>query len=145
MKKIVALLLMVTSVFAVSARDTISRDANVLPVAAKMVLKGNFKAGISFIKIDKTLGIVNDYEVILDDGSEITFDKNGNWQDIEVRSNKSVPAGLVPAGITNYVKKNMKNVRIIGLEKNRGGYTADLSNGVEIKFDKNGNFVRFDD
>lgn len=133
------------SVFGASARDTVSRDASVLPVAAQTTLKNNFKAGISFIKIDKTLGRIDDFEVVLSDGSEITFDRDGNWKDIEVAANKSVPSAFVPAGVVTFVKNNQKNSKIVGIEKDRGGYTVDLANGVEIKFDKNGNFVRYDD
>lgn len=145
MKKLIALLVMVASIFAASARDDISRDVAVLPASARTVLTNNFKARVSFIKNDKNLGMINDYEVILDDGSEITFDKNGNWKDIEVRSNKTVPSSFIPANITNFVKKNQKNSNIVGIEKDRNGFTVDLANGVEIKFDKNGNFVRYDD
>ena len=145
MKKFLTLLLLAVSVLSVSARDTYSRDVNVLPASARTVLNNNFKSKVSFIKIDKTLGSIDEYEVVLQDGSEITFDKNGNWKDIEVRAKASVPSSMVPAGITNFVKKNQKNSNIIGIEKDRGGYTVDLANGVEIKFDKNGNFVRYDD
>lgn len=145
MKKLLAFIIIITSVFAVSARDKISRNINVLPIAAQTVLKNNFKAGISFIKIDKNMmGSVDEYEVVLDDGSEITFDKNGNWKEVEVRSNKSVPSAFVLKEISNYVKQNQKNSKIVGIEKDRNGFTVDLANGVEIKFDKNGKFSRYD-
>ena len=144
MKKIFILLLLAVSVLSVSARDTYSRDVNVLPASARTVLNNNFKSKVSFIKIDKTLGSIDEYEVVLQDGSEITFDKNGNWKDIEVRAKGSVPSTLIPTGITNFVKNNQKKTNIVGIEKERGGYTVDLANGVEIKFDKNGNFVRYD-
>ena len=144
MKKILTLLLLAVSVLSVSARDTYSRDVNVLPASARTVLNNNFKSKVSFIKIDKTLGSIDEYEVVLQDGSEITFDKNGNWKDIEVRAKGSVPSTLIPTGITNFVKNNQKKTNIVGIEKERGGYTVDLANGVEIKFDKNGNFVRYD-
>lgn len=144
MKKILTLLLLAVSVLSVSARDTYSRDVNVLPASARTVLSNNFKSDVSFIKIDKTLGSIDEFEVILQDGSQVTFDKNGNWKDIEVRAKSSVPSSMVPAGITDFVKNNQKNSKIIGIEKERNGYSVDLANGVEIKFDKNGNFVRYD-
>ena len=109
MKKIFTLLLLAVSVLSVSARDTYSRDVNVLPASARTVLDNNFKSKVSFIKIDKTLGSITEYEVVLQDGSEVTFDKDGNWKDIEVRVKSSVPSSLVPAGIKNFVKNNQKN------------------------------------
>lgn len=145
MKKILVFLAMITAIVAASARDSYSHDVNVLPVAAQTVLKNNFKAGVSHIKIDKTLGKVTEYDVVLTDGSEITFDKNGNWKDVEVRKGASVPGAFVPDAIKTYVKQNQKNSKIIGIEKNRSGYEVELTNGVEMKFNSAGQFLRYDD
>lgn len=119
-------------------------DAGVLPQAAQSVIKKNFKSEVSFVKIDKTLGKISEYEVVLTDGSEITFDSKGNWKEVETSKKKSVPSGFVLKTISDYVSKNHKGEKIIGIEKKRDGYEIDLSNGIDIKFDKNGNFVRFE-
>ena len=79
MKKfLIALLMTVVCVGVASAADEYVRDANVLPKAARIELKKNFKAGINLIKLDKTLGRVTDYEVILTDGTEVSYDADGN-------------------------------------------------------------------
>lgn len=132
-------------VLSVSARDNYSHDVNVLPVAAQTILKNNFKAQVNHIKIEKEWGKIREYEVILTDGSEISFDSKGNWKDIEVRKNASVPSALVPKAISTYVKQNQKKVNITGIEKNRNGYEVELSNGVEMKFNSEGKFLRYDD
>ncbi len=126
------------------AGDKYAHDASVLPKAAQTTLANNFKSKVSVVKIDKDFGRISEYEVVMMDGSEITFDKDGNWKEVEVNISKSVPSGFVPAAITNYVKANQKGQKIVGIEKTRGGYDIDLSNGVEMKFDKAGNFVKFD-
>lgn len=144
MKKLLLFIAIVAGVFSASARDTYSHDINVLPVAAKTVVKNNFKADVSHIKIEKDLGRISEYDVILTDGTEISFDRSGNWKDIEVRRNSSVPADLVPAPITSYVKKNQKNASVVGIEKKRSGYEVELSNGVEIKFNSEGKFIKYD-
>lgn len=128
-----------------SARDQYAHDASVLPKGAQTTLTKNFKSKVSIVKIDKDFGRVSEYEVVMTDGSEITFDKDGNWKDVEVSASKSVPTGFIPAGVAAYIKANQKGQRVIGIEKNRGGYDVELSNGVEMKFDKQGNFIRFDD
>lgn len=145
MKKILFLLALVSSMFAATARDTYSYDVNTLPVAARTILKNNFKAKVNHIKVDKDLGRISEYDVILTDGSEITFDRDGNWKDIEVSRSAAVPKALVPAAIATYVKQNQKNVSITGIEKERHGYTVELSNGVEMKFNSDGKFLRYDD
>lgn len=115
-----------------------------LPEAAKMTIKKHFKSKVSLVKIERRLGSVHEYEVILTDGTEIEFDSKGNWDKVETAVNKSVPSSLVPAGIANYVKNNYKGVNIVSLDKERYGYSVELSNGLDMEFDKNGNFLRFD-
>ncbi len=126
------------------ASDKYVHDASVLPKGAQTTLSKNFKSKVSVVKVDKDFGRVSEYEVVMTDGAEVTFDRDGNWKEVEVNVSKSVPSGFVPAGVTNYVKANQKGQRVVGIEKTRGGYDVELSNGVEMKFDKDGNFIRYD-
>lgn len=144
-KRILIALVAVAAVSASAmARDTYSRDASSLPKAAQTTLKNNFKANISVVKIEKELGRVSEYEVILNDGTEISFDRDGNWKDIEVAATKSVPSAFIPAAITQYIKTAQPNQKVIGISKERKGYEVELTNGVEMKFDKQGKFLRYD-
>lgn len=145
MKKILLVLSVVFGLALVAnARDNFSRDASTLPTAARETIKKNFKADISLIKTEKTLGRVSEYEVILNDGSEVTFDAKGNWKDIEAPAGKNVPDAMVPADALKYVKANHKNTKIVSIEREKGGYDIELSNGVDLKFDLNGKFLRYD-
>lgn len=144
MKKILLILTLMLGVFSMSARDKYTHDVKVLPAAAQAVLKNNFKADVSHIKIDKEWGRISEYDVVLTDGTEITFDKSGNWKDVEVRGNGSVPSSFVPAGVSDYVKKNHKGTTVTGIEKKSSGYEVELSNGVEMKFNSDGRFLRYD-
>ena len=146
MKKfLIALLMTVVCVGVASAADEYVRDANVLPKAARIELKKNFKAGINLIKLDKTLGRVTDYEVILTDGTEVSYDSDGNWEEVEVGRGKSVPAVYIPAGVQKYVRANHKGAAIVGIDKGRSSYEVKLSDGLELKFDAQGNFKKYDD
>lgn len=143
-KSILTLMLLVSVIFCASARDQWSRDVNTLPQAARTVLANNFKAKVSVIKIDKDFGSISEYEVVLGDGTEITFDSKGNWKDVEVSRGKQVPAKMFPAGITNYVKANHRNAKVVGIERKRGGFEVELSDGTDLKFDTQGRFQRYD-
>lgn len=143
-KVVLALLLALVVGLGASAKGIYSRNVNVLPVAARTTLKSNFKAGVSLIKSDKELGRVSEYEVVLNDGCEVTFDRSGNWKDVECPANRSVPDKMVPQQIRNYVKANHKKARIVGIERKGSGYEVELSNGVDIKFDRQGRFLRYD-
>ena len=143
-KLLIALVALIGISSAAMASDKYVHDTSVLPKGAQTTLAKNFKSKVSVIKIDKDFGRVSEYEVVMTDGSEITFDKDGNWKDVEVSATKSVPSGFIPTAISDYVKLNQKGKRIVGIEKTRGGYEIELSNGLEMKFDKEGKFVKFD-
>lgn len=146
MKKLMLILLVaVIGTASGFARDIISRNIKDLPPSAQTVINDNFKSKVSLIKIDKGVMGVSEYEVILNDGSEITFDKNGNWKDVEMPANKQVPDFFVMKTIKDYVNRNNKGQKIVGIEKDRSTYEVQLSNGTELKFDRSGNFLRYDD
>ena len=148
MKKLAIALTFVLSIvccLGAQARDTYSRDVKDLPAAAQSFLKNNFKAGVSLIKIDKTMGHVKDYEVILTDGSEVEFDGSGNWKEIDVPRGKSVPDSVLPALTKSYIKQNHNGQKVVGIERSRSGFSVDLTDGIELKVDKTGAFIRYDD
>lgn len=145
MKKYLLMLgLLIGITAAASAKDTYAHDASVLPEAARTTIANNFKSKVSVVKIDKDFGRISEYEVTLTDGTEISFDSKGNWENVETNNAKSVPAGFIPKAISDYVAKNQPNTRIVGIDKERNGYEVELSNGVDIKFNKDGQFVRYD-
>ncbi len=146
MKKFLLLVAVaVAGCFAAQAKDEYVRDVNYLPQTAKSFIEQHFKtADVSFIKLDKTLGKVTEYEVVFQDGTEIDFDGKGNWDNIEMPVKKSVPKAIVPAEIAKYVGKNYPNQRIVSIDKDRSGYEIELQNGVDLKFNKAGQFKRID-
>lgn len=127
-----------------AAKDVYAHDASVLPKAAQTTLANNFKAKVSVVKIDKEFGRISDFEVILTDGTEITFDRDGNWDKVEVGMNGKIPAAFIPNAIASYVKKNQPGQKIVGIDKERSGYDVELANGIDMKFNKQGEFVRYD-
>lgn len=145
MKKFALLLLIIVGAIGIAkAKDEYAHDDTVLPAAAKSSIKKNFKSSVSVVKIDKDFGRISEYEVTLTDGSEITFDRNGNWKEVETNIGKQVPAAYIPAGVRDYVAKNQKGAHVVGIEKERNGYEVSLSNGIDMKFDRQGKFIRFD-
>lgn len=146
MKKLLLLLALTLGIgFSGMARNAYTRDASILPEAAKATIANNFKAKVSLIKTEKTLGSITEYEVILSDGSEISFDKNGNWDNIDMPANVSVPKGFILKGMSDYVNKKHPGQKIVSIDKERNGFEIELSNGIDMKFDKNGNFIKYDD
>ncbi len=145
MKKLFLLLEVFLGIATASARNNYSHDINILPETAQTVLKENFKADVSHIKIGKEFGRIREYDVVMTDGSEISFDKHGNWKEVEVGQSTSVPTALIPNPIKTFVNENQKKAKVTGIEKKNYGYDVELSNGQDVKFTEKGKFIRYDD
>lgn len=127
------------------AKDRVSRNVADLPAAAQTLLKQHFSGqDVSHIKIDKHfLGGV-DYDVILENGTEIEFDDAGTWKEIDC-GRRAVPNDLILKPIRDYIKNNFKNQKIVKIEVKSNKYNIELINGVDLEFDRAGNFLRIDD
>lgn len=117
---------------------------NTLPAKAQAFITANFKGqNIANLKTGtKLTGI--EYEVLLANGTEIEFDSNGNWEDIDGNRN-NLPQSVVPKAIAGYITKNFNGQSVQQIEKKRTGYEVELSSGIDLDFDANGNFIRIDD
>ena len=84
-----------------------------------------------------------EFDLILNDSTEIDFDANKQWNKVECKA--GVPEKIVPQAIATYAKDNYKGQAITEIDKNdKGGYEIKLANGVELKFDEAGKFLNID-
>lgn len=140
MKKIVFTLLLVVVGLGVARADKYTIDRSQLPEAAQQMLTEHFpKAKVSMIKVDKHLLKKTDYDVKLVNGTKIEFNNAGKWTSVDCKT-REVPQGLILKPIQRYVKKNFPDVKIVKIEKDFKGFEVDLSDGVELKFDRLGTF-----
>ena len=84
------------------------------------------------------------FEVKFSDGTEVEFDRKGNWDNVDCQW-ESVPAALVPTEIATYVSTNFPGALIVKIDKERYGYEIELSNDLELKFNKSGKLFHIDD
>lgn len=126
------------------ARDEVTRDVNKLPAQAREFVSKQFpKTTVAYLKIDRNMFRTTGYDVKLDNGTELEFDRNGDWT--EISSKSGVPSTLIPATIADYVKRNYANHRVVKIKRKSHGYKIELGNDLELKFDSYGKFVRLDD
>ena len=57
----------------------------------------------------------------------------------------AVPQVLVPEAIAAYVQATFPNNVITKIDKERYGYEIELSNDMDLKFNKKGNLIGIDD
>lgn len=145
MKKLILSLSALICVLLISCSgESYSHDANVLPDNAKKILSQNFEAAISIVKEENDFMSDKEYEVVLADGSEITFNHKGEWTNIETPNNERVPSSLVPKPILDYITQNHAGASIVGIEKEKKGYEVELSNGLELMFNQQGIFTKYE-
>ena len=114
-----------------------------LPDAITTFIKQHFpNAQVVGVEPDRDHGGL-EFDVYLNDGTQIDFDANNQWDQVE--SMKGVPAFFIPKGIANYVKSNYQNAVITKINKEYHGYEIELANGMELSFDRSGNFMGMDD
>lgn len=114
-----------------------------LPVKAQEFIKSHFqKSEVLLAKIDTEL-LNKSYKVVFSGGESVEFDKNGLWKDVECKQTV-VPAAIVPNVIADYVKKNFPKEKILKIDRDSKFYEIELSNKLELKFDKNFKLVDLD-
>ncbi len=130
--------------FQVNAQETVIKT-NELPKTAQDFISKNF-VGQKVSQAVKDKGMIStDYEVWLDNGTKIEFDGNGNWEDVDSENKTAIPVGFIPAKITSYVSKNFPTQKIGKIERSSSKFEVELTNGVDLEFNSQGEFLRIDD
>lgn len=143
MKKI---LVIITLLFV--GMTTFAQKMNVgfesLPSIAKDFVSINFAESnpVNVLKDTEVFDV--EYEVRFDDGLKIEFDKNGEWKEIKNEID-CLTFGFLPKNIGIYLENNHNRFCIKEIKREFKGFKVELTNDIEVVFDKNGNFKRYDD
>ena len=114
-----------------------------LPQAAQTTVKKVFPSHqIAFTTQEGILS--KTYEVHFSNGDKIEFDSKGNWDNVSMKSGP-VPATFIPAAIDKFVKAKYPNTFIKKIDKDRRDTEIELSNGLDLKFNKNYKLIEIDD
>ena len=115
-----------------------------LPVAAQTFLKTHFADLTLAFAVEDPKFIGSEYEVTYTDRTEVDFDNDGEWSSVE-RRYEAIPASIVPTQIAEYVAKSFNGSFIKKIERNKYTWEVELSNGLEIKFDRQFRVIDIDD
>ena len=115
-----------------------------LPEKAKTFITTNFAdQKVSYAKEETDIFEVT-YEVVFSQGTKIEFDSKGEWKEIDCKYTM-LDEKFVPDQIKAYVAKQWPDVKFVKIDKGRYGYEVELTNGLELTFDKNFNLIEIDD
>lgn len=141
MKKHILAGLLLFIAMAVSAQKKIT--ASELPKDATAFLDKHFKGNaIDHVKKDSEHG-EKGYEVILADGTEVEFWKDGKYREVD-GNDKPIPTDFIPASIVDYVKKNYPNEKITHIDYGHKDIDVDLTHDIDLEFGKDGKFLKKD-
>lgn len=139
-RNVMAILL---SLFAISMMGCTKEET----IVTQDQLPKNVQTFISTYFNDCTIGLIikdgRECEVNFTNGSEIEFDRHGNWESVDCK-NSAVPAGIAPETIVNYVQGKFAQCFIVEISRDGRGYDVELNNGVDLDFDKNGRIIGID-
>ncbi len=114
-----------------------------LPAESRSFLAENFQDAtvVSAIKLNKPEADGTVYETKLSNDFEVDFDEAGDWTGIN-GNGQAVPRGAIPQKIFDYVAEHYPSpIYIEEIDVENNGYEVDLSNGIDLFFDLDGNFV----
>lgn len=144
MKKIVLLLSLLSGFILFSAcdKEKIVQEED-LPEAAKTFIHRYFpELTITHILLDKE-GKNKNYEVIFSNGTDIEFDKKGEWLAVDCKQSR-VPDTIIPAPVLEHIVASWAGRFITKIEKQRNGYEVGINSGEELLFSADGTFIGFD-
>ncbi|SNS00236.1 PepSY-like domain-containing protein [Flavobacterium sp. ov086] len=127
--------------FVLSAHAQKKIKTSELPQASQDFLKKYFNhTTIVTAKKDAEHG-EKGYEVILKDGTEVEFWKDGSYREVDGEG-KPIPTDFIPKSIKDYVAKNYPNEKITHIDYGHKDLDVDLTNKIDLEFTKEGKFIK---
>lgn len=77
------------------------------------------------------------FEVTLNDGTEVEFWKDGSYREVDGHG-KPIPTAYILTSITDFVKLKYPNEKITHIDWGHKDVDVDLTNKIDLEFDKNG-------
>lgn len=116
-----------------------------LPATGQTFLKDHFGAQkITSVEKENEGAEGIEYEARLDNGVIVKFDKDGVWKEADAPANLSLPTTFILPAIVNYVGTAYPDAGINDIDKERAGFDIELTSGLDLVFNLDGDFVRVD-
>ena len=118
-------------------------SVNARPAKAQSLLNQHFNGQKVMLATIESGVISKSYDVVLKNGTKLEFDKKGNLTEIDCKQ-ATVPANLIPQAIKDYLKDNYAGQSVKKIEIKRNEYEIELSNGLDLTFNKHFQLIDID-
>lgn len=134
-RKLLAFFPILLGVWMLSSCDDEKKiDFGDLPSGARSFIENYFpSADILSIVQEKEDGR-KEYQVKLSNGTDMEFDEDGEWTNIECYFSP-LPTGILPANVITKVEELHPEAYINGVEKELGGYVVEVTDAGGIDWD----------
>jgi len=140
MKQIIIIAIL-TLAFASCEKETVLDDMNI-PEEISNYVNTHFPDN-KIIQVVKDVDELElSYDVILEDSLSMEF--NRKKKIISIEGINKIPDSVIPEKLLNYVNNNYSEQYIIEWNLDNRYQEIELNNGIELKFNKEGEFIRID-
>lgn len=118
-------------------------NPSALPDAAKSFITQYFPAQTILVVERSGDSDRRRYEVFLSDGTELKFNHEGLWTEVDCKTG-TLPAGILLTEIETYLAENYPDAKAQEVERTGEGYDVEISTRHHLIFSPTGTFIRLD-
>ncbi len=118
-------------------------NPSALPDAAKSFITQYFPTQTILVVERSGDGDHRRYEVWLNDGTELKFNHEGLWTEVDCKTG-ALPAGILLPEIETYIAENYPNAVAQEVERTNEGFDVEISTRQHLIFSPTGTFIRLD-
>ena len=134
-RKLLAFFPILLGVWMLSSCDDEKKiDFGDLPSEARSFIENYFPSADILSIIQEKENGRKEYQVKLSDGTDMEFDEDGEWTNIECYFSP-LPTGILPANVITKVEELHPEAYINGVEKELGGYVVEVTDAGGIDWD----------
>ena len=116
-------------------------DDTKIPAHSKAFIDQFFpESSVVIVEMEEDGDGLEEYEVWLNDGTKIDFDLQGEWKTV-ARKKTGVPLTLIPQKLITFVNTNYPNNVITKFSRKDYGYKLELSDDMDLRFNKQYQFI----
>lgn len=112
-----------------------------LPQAAQNFILQYFPEDeVTYVQREKDDGQKR-YEVLLNNGTELEFDEDGNWTDVDCKFSR-LPERILPERVATHLAEHYPQNTPYKVERKLGGYEVSVIGSIKLIYATDGSFVR---
>lgn len=116
-------------------------DDTKIPTRSRAFIDQYFpESSVVIMEMEEDSEGMAEYEVWLNDGTKIDFDLQGEWKTV-ARKKTGVPLSLIPQQIVTFVKTKYPDNVVTKFSRKDYGYKLELSDDMDLRFNKQYQFI----